>query len=141
MNNRIVMTTIEEDLAKMRGLVCKDGICVLCDDDSLLQPLSEVENSSRSNTHRHSLKESADRSALAVREATNEELDPRIEALAAVSHDIWVDWSKAVSKEVSAARRERWEDFWVPYSELSEEEKETDREFARRYLDTLNSTE
>jgi hypothetical protein len=57
-----------------------------------------------------------------------------VERVAAVEHEQWMSWSKAVAPEVSPERRAGWEKLWVPYSELPEEEKEKDREWARKTL-------
>ena len=46
------------------------------------------------------------------------------EGLAKLEHDQWVEWSKAVAPEVSPERRERWKKLWIPYSELTEEQKD-----------------
>lgn len=60
-----------------------------------------------------------------------------IEKLAALEHEQWMKWSMAVADEVSPERRKRWETLWVPYEELSEEEKEKDREWARKVLEAV----
>lgn len=61
-------------------------------------------------------------------------LDSTVERLAALEHDQWVYWSKGVAHEVNPERRERWAKLWVPYSQLSEEEKDKDREWARKAI-------
>lgn len=75
--------------------------------------------------------------------------DPRllglVEELATVEHERWSHWqrylhSKCVRAEdgsltIPAELVRRWElQMNTPYSELSEEEKESDREQVRRYL-------
>lgn len=60
--------------------------------------------------------------------------DQILEILAELEHDQWVGWSKAVASQVSTEQRARWTKLWVPYSELSEEHKESDRKFARLAL-------
>lgn len=58
-----------------------------------------------------------------------------IEALAALEHEQWIAWSKAlVASEtgITLFRRARWEKLWKPYAELTEEEKEQDRIWARK---------
>ena len=60
-----------------------------------------------------------------------------LERLAELEHEQWVAWSRAVAAEVSAARRRRWQECWVPYAELPEEVKELDREWARKVLAAL----
>jgi len=61
------------------------------------------------------------------------------EKLAAVEHEQWMEWAKSImeEEEISPDRRERWEGYMVPYAELSEEDKESDREYARKVLDVL----
>ena len=65
--------------------------------------------------------------------------DPRIEALAALEHDQWVEWSQNIAERetLSPERIERWSALWVPYAELSEEMKEQDRVWARKSLAAL----
>lgn len=60
-----------------------------------------------------------------------------VEAFAAIAHEQWSHWSKAVSEEVAPERRARWETCWVPYEQLPEETKEFDRIWARKYLELL----
>jgi hypothetical protein len=60
-----------------------------------------------------------------------------LERLAELEHEQWVAWSRAVAGEVSAERRRRWQECWVPYAELPEEVKELDREWARKVLAAL----
>jgi hypothetical protein len=60
-----------------------------------------------------------------------------IESLAALEHEQWVAWSKAVAHEVSEDRRKRWETYWVPYNDLDEETKEKDREWARKVAEII----
>lgn len=61
-----------------------------------------------------------------------------LEAFASLAHDQWCFWSKAVAPEVAPERRARWEKLWVPYTELSEVDKDEDRKWARKYLAELN---
>lgn len=65
-------------------------------------------------------------------------IDYYLEELAAIEHDQWVEWSKSVASEVSEERRKRWEKYWVPYHELSEEVKEQDRVYARKVLEAMS---
>ncbi|MBR8661142.1 hypothetical protein [Brevibacillus sp. NL20B1] len=60
-----------------------------------------------------------------------------IESLAALEHEQWIAWSKAVAHEVSEDRRKRWETYWVPYNDLDEDVKEKDREWARKVAEVL----
>jgi len=59
-----------------------------------------------------------------------------LESLAALEHEQWTAWSQGIadSPELSASRLARWKKLWRPYGELTENEKEQDREWARRAL-------
>lgn len=58
----------------------------------------------------------------------------RLERLAELEHEQWMEWSKAVADEVSPERRARREKYWVPYDQLTEEVKEQDRVWARKVI-------
>lgn len=58
----------------------------------------------------------------------------RLERLAELEHEQWMEWSKAVADEVSPEWRARWEKYWVPYDQLPEEVKEQDRVWARKVI-------
>lgn len=69
-----------------------------------------------------------------------------IERLAEVIHEIWIVWTQhivdreEISKEkleMSEERLDKWKDYWIPYSELSEEVKELDRYWARKIVKLL----
>lgn len=76
--------------------------------------------------------------------------DALIEALAAMEHERWSDWQHYVQDErcrpelnmadrvslvISADDAERWErQFQTPYADLSEREKQSDRDQVMRYL-------
>lgn len=59
-----------------------------------------------------------------------------IEKLAALEHEQWMCWSKNIAKTelLRYKRLDRWKKLWVPYKQLTEEEKEQDRIWARRVL-------
>ena len=60
-----------------------------------------------------------------------------IDKLAEIEHRQWVRWATTLIKEepgLSESRKARWSKLLVPYSELSEEWKEYDREWARHVL-------
>lgn len=62
-------------------------------------------------------------------------MNETIEKLAELEHEQWVEWSKALvqsEKRLSFARIERWKKLWKPYAQLTEEEKEQDRIYARK---------
>ncbi|MGG1445034.1 hypothetical protein ABE354_23880 [Brevibacillus laterosporus] len=62
-----------------------------------------------------------------------------IEKLAELEHEQWIKWSQSVAPEVSPERRERWQTYWIPYSDLSEEVKEQDRVWARKVLEVIEN--
>lgn len=66
---------------------------------------------------------------------SNKEL---LEELSRIEHDQWIEWSKSVSSEVSNERKKRWQKYWVPYEDLSDDVKEQDRVYARKVLDAVN---
>jgi hypothetical protein len=57
------------------------------------------------------------------------------ERLAHLEHEQWMSWAKAVADEVSEERRKRWQQYWVPYSELPEDIKDLDRVWAKKVLE------
>lgn len=68
-----------------------------------------------------------------------------IEQLAAIEHERWADWQRYLhsrctrnedgSLTIPAASVQHWErQIATPYSDLTEREKESDREQVRRYL-------
>lgn len=61
------------------------------------------------------------------------------EKLAELEHEQWCDWSRSVAATETLApeRLEAWTKRWVPYSELSEADKDMDREYADRVLALL----
>jgi hypothetical protein len=57
------------------------------------------------------------------------------EAVAAVEHEQWEHWTRTLviaEHELSTERIERWQDYWVPYDELPDDVKESDRKWARK---------
>ncbi|WP_376100957.1 hypothetical protein ACE7GA_26840 (plasmid) [Roseomonas sp. CCTCC AB2023176] len=75
-------------------------------------------------------------------------LDAAMEDLAAVEHERWSHWQRYVhgkgtvqadgSLVLPADLVRRWEkQISTPYSDLTEKEKESDREQVRRYLDAV----
>jgi C4-dicarboxylate-specific signal transduction histidine kinase len=59
-----------------------------------------------------------------------------VEKLADLEHRQWMHWSQYVAREhnISEELKEKWDENWKPYSELSEEMKEKDRKWARKSL-------
>jgi hypothetical protein len=63
--------------------------------------------------------------------------DALLEKLAELEHEQWAAWARAVAGEVSPGRRDRWQRWFVPYAELTEEAKEEDRFWARKVMDLM----
>jgi hypothetical protein len=65
--------------------------------------------------------------------------DGDVEKLAELEHIKWMEWARHMLSEevISTPRVQRWARLFVPYSELSESEKEKDRVLARRVLRVL----
>jgi hypothetical protein len=57
-----------------------------------------------------------------------------IEKLADLIHEEWIAWSRNIAEkeELSWERLDRWAKLRKPYSELTEEQKEQDRVWARK---------
>jgi hypothetical protein len=58
-----------------------------------------------------------------------------LEAIAAIEHEQWCAWAYAVMREenLSQDRIDRWNRLLItPYDQLTEQEKEQDREWARK---------
>ena len=62
-----------------------------------------------------------------------------IEKLADLEHEQWIEWSKNIggSETISEDRLNRWRNLWKPYSELTDNEKEQDRVYARKVVGLL----
>lgn len=62
--------------------------------------------------------------------------DELLEVLAEFDHEMWKDWARHILSEeaISTMRVQRWARNFVPYSELSEKEKEKNRVLARKIL-------
>lgn len=60
--------------------------------------------------------------------------DDIIEKLAEIEHNQWYSWAKSVCNEVDKERRERWENYFIPYDLLDEDVKDKDREFVREII-------
>jgi len=61
-----------------------------------------------------------------------EQYDRPLDALA---HRLWTHWSQHIAEEedVSEERLQRWQALWVPYGELPEVAKETDKRLVKQY--------
>lgn len=71
----------------------------------------------------------------------DKELEEQIEELAAIEHERWADWQRWCNGEIRANANDiesplrRWDkQIETPYEQLSEREKDSDREQVRRYL-------
>ena len=84
--------------------------------------------------------------------AVDVEGDPRVETLADAAHTAWSGWmeylfGKAVENEdgsltIPADQAQRWKrQAATSYAELSDEEKESDREEARKYIAVLDGSD
>ncbi|HLD17920.1 MAG TPA: hypothetical protein VJB99_02480 [Patescibacteria group bacterium] len=64
------------------------------------------------------------------------------ERLAALEHEQWLTWSRALAQECSLPREilERWWKQWKTYEELPEDQKETDRFWADQVLSLLSKS-
>ena len=65
--------------------------------------------------------------------------DKLIEKLSDLEHDQWSHWTKYMLDNLTDENIARWRrQIDTPYSELSEKEKESDREWARKVIDVIN---
>lgn len=62
-----------------------------------------------------------------------------LEKLAELEHEQWIEWSRdvATKEKLSDGRIMRWHSFWIPYSQLNEEIKDSDRKYANKIIDML----
>lgn len=63
-------------------------------------------------------------------------MDELVEVLAALEHEQWMQWSQSITKteKLSPERLARWEELWIPYADLPDDQKEHDRVWARKTL-------
>lgn len=61
------------------------------------------------------------------------------ERLAELEHEQWIAWSKDIARteKINPRRLDHWEKLWRPYSELTETEKNLDREWADKAMNIL----
>jgi len=64
------------------------------------------------------------------------------EKIAELEHNQWWSWSEKLSRDIEIPElvKERWEQCWKPYSELTEEQKEEDRFWARKVFQKLKES-
>lgn len=73
-------------------------------------------------------------------EPSAELIERVIEALAELEHEQWMAWAKSVAHSepfLTEGRKERWVKAMVPYSMLTEAQKEDDRLWARKVIAVL----
>ncbi len=63
-----------------------------------------------------------------------------LEKLAELEHQQWMSWVRAVGTDVTPQRQAKWAPLMIPYSELSEDSKEQDREWARKVLEIISAS-
>jgi len=70
-------------------------------------------------------------------DTSNQEIEQHDRPLDALAHRLWVHWSQSIAKEenISEERLQRWRELWVPYEELSERQRDTDRQLVERYAE------
>ena len=58
------------------------------------------------------------------------------ELLPVLAHRLWVHWSQHIAEEedISDERLERWERYWIPFDELPDGAKQTDRKLVNQYI-------
>jgi hypothetical protein len=62
----------------------------------------------------------------------------KLEQLADLEHRQWAHWTKYMLDNLTSENIERWkQQIEIPYSELSEKEKESDRRWARKAIEIL----
>jgi hypothetical protein len=65
-----------------------------------------------------------------------------LEKLAALEHDQWIAWAQSIIEtepDISEERRARWQQYFVPYENLTDEVKEHDRVWARKVIEVINN--
>jgi len=62
----------------------------------------------------------------------------KLEQLAELEHEQWAHWTKYMLDNLAPENIERWKrQIDTPYSELSEKEKESDRNWARKVIEII----
>ena len=71
-----------------------------------------------------------------IRSLTEEQKAELIEKLAELEHEQWIKWSEDIvrSEKIREERYLRWRRLQIPYKELTEEQKDQDRVWARKVL-------
>lgn len=69
------------------------------------------------------------------------EYAPLLERLAALEHDQWAHWTRYLLANLTPENVERWRrQIETPYAELSEKEKGSDREWARKVMEIVRAS-
>lgn len=62
----------------------------------------------------------------------------KLERLAALEHQQWAHWTKYMLDNLTEENIQRWrKQIETPYKDLTEKEKESDREWARKVLEII----
>lgn len=65
-------------------------------------------------------------------------LDRIFEKLAELEHKQWIHWTRYMLDNLTTENIDRWKkQIETPYAELSEKEKESDRDWAKKVLDLI----
>ena len=73
---------------------------------------------------------------------TSDHMRGLLERLAALEHEQWAHWTRYMMDNLNSENIERWtRQCAIPYEDLSEVEKESDREWARKVMVLLRGCE
>jgi len=66
-----------------------------------------------------------------------EQIEQYDRPLDALAHRLWTHWSQHIAEEeeISEERLHRWRNLWIPYGELPDEAKDTDRRLVERFCE------
>lgn len=62
-----------------------------------------------------------------------------VDQLANLEHEQWMEWARTLmdTEVLSKDRKDRWSKFFIPYSELSDKDKESDIQYARKDMEVF----
>ena len=68
---------------------------------------------------------------------TEKQKNELLEKLSQLEHEQWMKWAKHIleNENISEETRKKWEEDFIPYSELPENIKKLDRPFAQKSLE------
>ena len=99
------------------------------------QPQEEIEESKTSMPMNPNYGKHLEITADQISEYKKEESDDLLEQLSALEHEQWAHWTKYMLESLTADNIARWkEQIETSYENLSDKEKESDREWARKVL-------